>query len=70
MCSNIKKNSIIPKLIECESMNRLTSIVFNDESISKIIRALDVNKTHGHDIISVRMIKLYDKSIIPAISLI
>ena len=70
MCSNIKKNSINPKLIECESMNRLTSIVFNDQSISKIIRALDVNKTHGHDIISVRMIKLYDKSIIPAISLI
>ena len=51
-------------------MNRLTSIVFNDESILKIIRALDVNKAHGHDDMSIRMIKLCDKSIIPAISLI
>ena len=51
-------------------MNRPTSIIFNDESILKIIRALDVNKAHGHDDISIRMIKLCDKSIIPAISLI
>ena len=51
-------------------MNRLTSIIFNDESILKIIRALDVNKAHGHDDISIQMIKLCDKSIIPAISLI
>ena len=32
--------------------------------------ALDVNKAHGHDVISIRMIKLCGKSIIPAISLI
>ena len=46
-----------------------SSIVFNDESILKIIRAIDVNKAHGHDDISIWMIKLCDKSIIPAISL-
>ena len=49
-CAPIKNNSIIPNFIECESMNRLTLIVFNDESILKITRALDANKAHGNDI--------------------
>ena len=69
-CTPIQNNSVIPNFIKYESTNRLTSIVFNDESILKIIRALDVNKAHGHDDISIRMIKLCDKSIFPAISLI
>ena len=51
-------------------MNRLTSIVLNDESILKIIRALDVNKAHGLDDILIRIIKLCNESVIPAISLI
>ena len=55
-CTPIQNNSVIPNFIECESMNRLTSIVFNDKSILKIIRALDVNKAHVHDNISIRMI--------------
>ena len=42
----------------------------NDESKLKIIRALDVNEGHGHDNISIQMIKLCDKSIIPELSLI
>ena len=51
-------------------MNRLTSIVFNDESILKIIKAFDVNEAHGHGDILIPVIKLCDKSTIPAISLI
>ena len=67
-CTPIQNNSVIPNFIECESMNRLTSITFNDEIILKIIRVLDVNKAHDHDDISVRMIKkLCNKSIIPVI---
>ena len=69
-CIPIQNNSVIPNFTECESINRLTSIVFNDENILNILRALDVNKAHGHDDILIRMIKLCDKSIIPAISLI
>ena len=52
-CTPIQNNSVIPNFIECELMNRLTSIVFNDESILKIIRTLDVNKAYGHDVISI-----------------
>ena len=40
----------IPNFIECESRNRLTSILFNSKSMLKIIRAADVNKAQGHDI--------------------
>ena len=69
-CTPIKNNSIIPNFIECESMNRLTLIVFNDESILKITRALDANKAHGNDDISIRMIMLCNKSIISTVSLI
>ena len=69
-CTPIQNNSVIPNFIECDSMNRLTSTSFNDESILKIIRALDVNKAHGHDDISIRMIKMCNKSITPTILLI
>ena len=36
----------------------------------KILRALDINKAHGHDGISFRMLKLCDKSIITPLSLL
>ena len=39
-CTLIQSNSAIPNFIECESIKRLKSIVFNDESILKIVRAL------------------------------
>ena len=42
---------------------RLPSRDLNQDEILKIIRTLNVNKTHGHDGISIRMIKIYDKSI-------
>ena len=66
----IQNNSVISKFIERELINKSTSIVFNDESILKIVRALYVNKAHSHDDISVWMIRLCNKSFIQAISLI
>ena len=69
-CIQMQNNSVIPNFLEFELMKRLTSIVFNEESILKTIRALHVMKGHGHDDISIRMTKFYDKSIVPAILLI
>ena len=43
---------------------------FADDEILKIIRALDINKAHGHDKISLRMIKICDDAIIEPLSLI
>ena len=69
-CTSIQNNSFILNFIECDLMSILTSIVFNDGIILKIIKALDVNKAYDHDYLSIRMIKLYSKSIISALSFI
>ena len=42
---------------------RFSKITFTDDQMLKILRALD-NKAHGHEEISIRMLKLCDKSII------
>ena len=38
---------------------RIQSIIFSESDFIKLIRALDVNKAHSQDNISVRMIKLW-----------
>ena len=38
-------------------------ITFSESNVITIKRALDVNKAHDHDNISVRMMKLYTKSV-------
>ena len=40
------------------------SLDFNEEELLQIIRALNINKAHGHDDISIRMIKIYDRSLL------
>ena len=41
-----------------------------DEDIYKIIKTLDTNKVHGYDEVSIRMLKLCDKSIVKPLSII
>ena len=48
----------------------LTTINFSNNDILKIIRNLDLNKAHGHDMISIRMVKIYDDSICKPLKLI
>ena len=43
---------------------RLGSLNFNEDEIRKIIRALNSNKAHDYDDISIRMIKICDKSLL------
>ena len=40
---------------------RLRSLDFNEGERLQIIRALNLNKAHGHDDISIRMIKIRHK---------
>ena len=42
---------------------RLTKIRFSEDDIAKIIQNLDPNKAHGHDQISIRMLKICGKTI-------
>ena len=37
---------------------------FSNDEILKLIRSLNVHKAHGHDDISIRMIKIYEKSLV------
>ena len=43
---------------------RLGSLNFNEDEIRKIIRALNSYKAHDYDNISIRMIKICDKSLL------
>ena len=51
----------------CES---LTTINFSNNDILKIIRNLDPNKAHGHDLISIRMVKICHNSVCKLLKLI
>ena len=49
--------------------SRLNSTDFNKDNVLKIIRALSLYKTHDHDNISVRTVKICDKSLLKLILL-
>ena len=48
----------------------LTAIDFSNNDILKIIRNLDPNKAHGHDVISIRMVKICDDFVCKPLKLI
>ena len=45
------------------SDNRLSSVSFSQDDITKIIQNLDLNKAHGHDNISIHMLNICGLSI-------
>ena len=48
----------------------LDTVNFSNDDISKIINNLDQNKAHGHDMLSIQMIKLCRTSICKPLSII
>ena len=48
----------------------LSSVVFDDNMVLNLIRSLDINKSHGFDQISIRMLKICDSSIVKPLSII
>ena len=55
------------KLLENQTFiteTKLSSCDIEDEDIYKIIKTLHINKAHGYDKVSIRMLKLCDKSIV------
>ena len=51
-------------------LQKLSPSNIEEEDIYKIIKTLDINKTHGNDEVSIRMLKLCDKSIVKPLSII
>ena len=43
---------------------------FNEGELPRIIRALNINKVHDHDDISIRMIKICDKSLLKPLTVL
>ena len=60
----------MPSLLNLNLTSKLSVINFTDDDILKIIRSLNINKAHGHDDISIRMIKICDKAILEPLSII
>ena len=69
-CTLLKNISTLPNICSKHTNNILDTIIFSKEDIYKIIKNLDPNKAHGHDMISIRMIKLCGISICKPLEII
>ena len=69
-CSLITNTSVL--LTNCESLTdkSLSHISFTDNDSGNIIKSLDPNKAHGHDMMSIRMLKICGDSIYKPLHLI
>ena len=65
----MSNDSTLPLTFSFET-KRLSNVNIRPEKISKFIQTLDQNKAHGHDDISVRMIKICGSSIIKPLQLL
>ena len=61
-CSLINRDSSLPSKIIKKTDNSLYSVKFSTENMLRIINKLDSNKAHGHDEISIRMLKICGSS--------
>ena len=69
-CSLIENNSCLPQGPIPVANHFLNSIEINGDQILKSIWSRDVNKSHGFDQISARMLKICDLSIVKPLQLI
>ena len=68
-CLPVANDSALPTLLETPN-ETLSSLEIIASDIRKIIKALKVNKTHGHDEISIWMLKLCESAITEPLYLI
>ena len=69
-CTPLTNDSVVQFNQIFLTQSRLNYINFNEGEILKIIRALNINKAHAHDDISIRMIKICDKSLLKPLILL
>ena len=62
-CSLIDTDSVLPQE-NFKTNLRINNILLDEAKILALIRALDVNKAHGWDDISIQMIKICDESLV------
>ena len=69
-CNPLPIDSKLPENQKYITETKLSSFDIEDEYIYKIIKTLVINKAHGHDEVSIRMLKLSDKNIVKPLSII
>ena len=69
-CTPLNNNSKVKGSQTFITDSKLSSLQFEDKDIIKIIRSLNINKAHGYDDISIRMLKICDLAIIKPLSII
>ena len=65
-----KNDSKLPSYLNYNADNRLSTVNFSIDDIAKIIQNLGPNKAHGHDNISIQMLRLCGDSICKPLELI
>ena len=67
-CSLTNKSNDFPSVLSNKTHKLLSAIHFTSDDILKMIKSLDPNKAHSHDMISIWMIKICDASIFANLS--
>ena len=57
-CSLLANHSELPTSLSLWTDKRLSCVTFSGEDIEKIIQGLDHSKAHGHDNVSIRILKI------------
>ena len=63
-CSVIENNSVLPSLTNPVTDQYMANIEFTKNDIKRIICKLDSNNTHGHDMISICVLKMSGDAVI------
>ena len=69
-CTPISNSSILPSRHIFKTNKRLFALNIKKDDILKIIRKLNVNKAHGHDHISIRMLEICHSVVTEPLSII
>ena len=69
-CTPMKNDSSLPSSFEFYSQSKFSSLNIIEDNILKIGRAPNIDKAHGHNEISVSMIKICDEALVKPLSLI
>ena len=69
-CTPLRNGSVLPVNQMLLAQARLKSLDFKEIDILQIIRTLNINKANGYDDISIRMIKICEKSLLKPLILL
>ena len=69
-CTLLKNDSVLLINQMFLTQSRLGTLDFNQNEFLKIIRALNIHKAHGNDVISIRMIQICDRTLLKPLIII